>query len=113
MSSMTDHEMAELLGSPTFRKFLFRVIQMSGIMAPATNGSDGRNLDVFEGRRCLGFDILREVDRGQPQPLQHPLSIMTWLAALSEEATHTPTEKPNGRRSNRYSDITGDDGSDD
>ena len=105
--------MAELLAYPTFRKFLFRVIQMSGIMSPATNGTDGRNLDLFEGRRCLGFDILREVDRGQPQPLQHPMSIMTWLAALSEEATHTPKEKPNGRR-NRYSDINGDgDGSDD
>mgnify|MGYP000597219681 CR=1 FL=1 len=100
--------MAELLAVPTFRKFLFSVIQMSGIMAPATNGFDGRNLDFFEGRRNLGFDILREVDRGQPKPLQHHMSIMTWIAALHEEATQPPKEKPNGRRSDRYSDLSDD-----
>lgn len=109
---MTDAEMAELLAVPTFRKFLFRVIQLSGIMSPATNGSDGRNLDLFEGRRNLGFDILREVDRGQPQPLQHSMQIMTWIAALHEEATQSPKEKPSGKRNDRYSDLNDGDGAD-
>lgn len=97
-------DMAALLALPEFRRFLFRSIQLAGILAPATNGADGRNLDYHEGRRSLGFEILREVDAGQPDPMRHPHHIFTLMAALREEANPPPKpDKP--ARKDRYDEI--------
>ena len=99
-------DMAELLALPSFRRFLFRSIQSAGILGTATNGADGRNLDWIEGRRSLGFDILREADSGQPVPMRSDLSIMTLIAALREEAD-TP-RKPEKKR-DRFDELEGKD----
>ncbi len=98
-------DMAELLALPAFRRFLFRSIQSAGILAATTNGAVGRNLDWIEGRRSLGFDILREADSGQPAPMRSDLSIMTMIAALREEA-ETP-RKPEKKR-DRYDGLDND-----
>lgn len=100
---MVSHEtdMAALMALPEFRRFLFRSIQLAGILSPTTNGADGRNLDFHEGRRSLGFDILRDADAGQPAPLRHPHSIMTLIAALREEAT-TASKPEKARVQDRY-----------
>lgn len=98
-------DMAKLMALPAFRRFLFRSIQSAGILAPTTNGTDGRNLDFYEGRRSLGFELLRDADTAQPGDLQHPHSIMTLIAVLREEANPTPKEKTRGTR-DRYGDIT-------
>src|SRR3546814_5112017 len=78
---------------PAFRRFLFRSIQSAGILAPTTNGTDGRNLDFYEGRRSLGFELLRDADTAQPGDLQHPHSIMTLLAVLREERSEEHTSE--------------------
>ncbi|ODP39263.1 hypothetical protein [Sphingomonas turrisvirgatae] len=107
-------DMEFLVKRPEFLRFLFRSIQMAGVLdqtTRATNGSDGRDLAFVEGRRSLGFDILREADAGQPAPMQHPYSLITLIAALREEAQSQPEEKKRGGRDDRYSD--GDDGSGD
>lgn len=99
-----EKDMTELLGSAAFRRFLFRSIQMAGILGISSNGRDGRDLAFSEGRRSLGLDILRDVDAGQPAPLRHPHSIMTLIAALREEVDQPLKEKPNAR--DRYSEVS-------
>ncbi len=102
---MTQEEadMAELLALAPFRRFIFRSIQLAGILTPATNGTDGRNLDFAEGRRSLGFDILREVDAGQPASARSPHSILTLIAALREGALQQPQSE---KKNDRYNDVT-------
>lgn len=99
-----------LLSRPEFRRFLFRSIQLAGILnqtGVATNGSDGRDLAFAEGRRSLGFDILAEADGGQPEPMRHPLRLMTLIAALTEEVQSRPEEKQRG--DDRYGEGEDDD----
>lgn len=104
MTQETD--MQFLMERPEFRRFLSRSIQMAGLLeysASAANGTDGRNLHFAEGRRSLGFDILRDADLGQPEALRHPNSIMTLIAALREEA-NTPQRSEKSRGS-RYDEV--------
>ena len=51
-------DLASLLGQSSFKRFLWRVVKASGIHTSAY-GSDDRRLNSFEGRRSLGFDMLR------------------------------------------------------
>ena len=108
--------MTQLMALPAFRRFLFRSIQNAGLLsqtAVSTNGSDGRDLAFAEGRRSLGFDLLRDAEAALAVPLQHPLSLLTLLSVIREEAQTSDTEKPNGRRStSRYDDPRNDDASD-
>lgn len=104
-------DMAELMSLEPFRRFLFRAIQIAGILDPATNGTDGRNLDFHEGRRSLGFDILRDAEAGLPPDLRHPNCIITLMNVLREEANPAPKEKAHGRKNpdqDRYADIDDD-----
>lgn len=112
---MTDNvlhnaDMAFLIARPEFRRFLFRSIQLAGIldhMGRGTNGSDGRDLAFAEGRRSLGFEILRMADAAQPAALQHPQCLITLVAALQEEIQSPKEEKIRGR--NRYGSDDDDD----
>lgn len=93
-------DMKELMALPSFRRFLFRSIQTAGLLdyaRPATNGSEGRDLAFVEGRRSLGFELLRDADAGQPAELRHPQSVFTLIAALREEANPAPKEKKRDR----------------
>lgn len=106
-------DMQFLLTRPEFRRFLFRSIQLAGILSHtsrATEGSDGRDLAFAEGRRSLGFDILGEAHFGQPEQLRNRDSqcLLTLIAALSEEVQSQPEEKKRGR-SDRYDDDRDDD----
>lgn len=92
-------DIEQLMALPSFRRFLWRSIQMARILDPATDGSAGRDLSFAEGRRNLGFDILRDVETGMA--VSHPQSLFTLLQVLREEAQSTPQEKPNARR-DRY-----------
>lgn len=109
-------DMQALIALPEFRRFLFRSIQLAGILTQtgrATTGSDGRDLAFVEGRRSLGFDILADAALGQPEQVRSrdPLNLMTLIATLTEEVQSQPEEKKRG--SDRYgSDSDGDDGSD-
>ena len=108
---MSEHkdDIGVLMAMPAFRRFLWRAIQSAGILAPATDGSDTRNLAYAEGRRNLGFSILRDVEDGMPA--SHPDSLFTLIQILREEAQSTPQEKPaRGRRTNRNAEL--DDGAD-
>lgn len=112
---MTERDdMIALMELPAFRRFLFRSIQMAGVLSyrgATANGSDGRDLAYAEGRRSLGLDILREADAVLPPPLQHPTYAHT-LAAILTEGTQTLSEKPNARhKHDRYADLG--DGEDD
>jgi hypothetical protein len=108
---MTDKQhkadVEQLIALPAFRRFLWRSIQMAGIFDPATNGPNDSYL-VCEGRRRLGFDLLRDVENGMP--VSHPQGLMTLIQVLREEAQETPQEKPSGRR-DRYDSDGDDDGS--
>lgn len=99
---MTDKQhkadIEQLMALPAFRRFLWRSIQMAGIFDPATNGPNDSYL-VCEGRRRLGFDLLRDVESGMP--VSHPQALITLIQVLREEAQAAPQEKPSGRR-NRY-----------
>jgi len=88
---------ALLLERPEFRRFLFTAIQQAGIF-DAANGQEGRDLNWIEGRRSLGFDLLRWADEGQPEALRTPNALAT-LNAIILEAMNTPIkEKVRGGR---------------
>ncbi len=96
-----------LLRRPEFRRFLWRVIQTSGLFNRTTDGSDGRNLAYDEGRRNLGLEILDMAEKGQPIPDAHPDGpLLTLVQVLLEETQKPPTEKSNARtRTDRYSEL--------
>lgn len=88
-----EQDMAELMALPSFRRFLWRSIQTSGILSQSTNGADGRDLSFAEGRRSQMFAILSDVEAGQPAALRHSHNIMTLIAVLREEANPAPAPK--------------------
>lgn len=98
-----EKDMADLIALPSFRRFLFRSIQSSGILAQGTSGADGRDLSFAEGRRSQMFAILADVETGQPEALRHSHNIMTLIAVLREEANPAPKEKKSGNA--RYDEI--------
>jgi hypothetical protein len=105
-------DMLFLVGREEFRRFLFRVIQTAGILAPTTDGSVDRHLAYDEGRRNLGLDILAMAEAGQPVPHPGGLPVLTLIQVLREEANQQPQENKRGRRNDRYRDLDGDDSDD-
>jgi hypothetical protein len=112
--NLTDQERADyadLLERPQFRRFLLRVIQLSGIYEATANGSAERTF-FTNGRRSLGLDILREVDAAQPIPAPTGTPTLTLIQVHREEAQSPPTERnPRGRRNGLYNEL-GSDGDD-
>jgi hypothetical protein len=100
-----------LLETPAFRRFLFDLIQSSGIFEASTNGTDGRNL-FAEGRRSLGLEVLRSMDEAQPVQSPTGIPILTLIQTLHEEAQSAPKEKPLARRNGPYTDLGDSDGDD-
>jgi hypothetical protein len=102
-------DMTALIALPAFRRFLWRVIQTSGILEPTTDGSEGRHLAYAEGRRNLGLEILADAEQGQP--VAHPTGIplLSVIQVLREEVQSTPQENAHGRRYDRNSELNGSD----
>ena len=104
-------DMKALLAHPPFARFLWRVIQSSGIFSPATDGSEGRDLAVAaQARKNLGLEILAMAELGQPASHANGQPILTILQVLREEANQ-PQEKAHGRpdRYDRNRDLDNDD----
>ncbi len=107
---MIDHERSDmefLMRRGEFQRFMWRVIQASGLLSRTTDGSEGRNLAFDEGRRNLGLDILDMAEKGQPIPDAHPDGpLLTLIQVLREETQKPPAERPNDRtKPDRYSEL--------
>lgn len=61
LSQLHAADLAALSADERFKRFLFTVFS-SAPMFNGTYGTDGRHLAYAEGRRSLGFDILRSVE---------------------------------------------------
>jgi len=90
-------DLASLMALSAFKKFLWRVVQASGIHSSAY-GSEERRLTAVEGRRSLGFDMLRWADDA--------LRIgdgdgMASLAIILAEASGSKPPAPKENRSER------------
>lgn len=112
MSEQVKADMADLLGRPQFRRFLFRMIERGGLFTSATSGADNRDLSFAEGRRSLLLEMLADVESGQPQQHASGWPLTASIQTLCEEV-QTPQrdlEKPRGRRSrnDQYRDLDGD-----
>jgi hypothetical protein len=97
-------DMRHLVTQPQFSRFMWRVIQASGLFARVTDGSRERDLGVAEGARNLGLAILEMVELGQPATHPNGMPILTLLQALREEANPSPSERDDeeGRNDQRY-----------
>jgi hypothetical protein len=92
-------DMRFLLMQPQFLRFVWRVIQASGLFARSTDGSESAL--VTTARRNLGLAILEMVEAGQPIAHPHPdAPILTLLQALREEANPPPSERDDEERNN-------------
>ncbi|MGL4232687.1 MAG: hypothetical protein ACRCWJ_15085 [Casimicrobium sp.] len=61
LSELHKSDLTALAQDDRFKRFLFTVFS-SAPMFTGTYGTDGRHLAYAEGRRSLGFDILRSVE---------------------------------------------------
>ena len=77
-----------LLSRAEFRRFLFAAIQNAGILGHSVSASTapGRDLGHLEGRRALGFDLLRMIHAGQSEAVRgaDPDGLTTLSLSLSE-----------------------------
>jgi hypothetical protein len=88
-------DMGKLMAQPEFRRFLWRVIQMSGILEAVTDGSERRDLAYYEGRRNLGLEILADAEMGQVALHPDRIPILTAIQVLREEAQQAASEASN------------------
>jgi hypothetical protein len=109
---MVKSDMQTLLRQPAFLRFLWTVIQTSGVLQPTTDGPDGRNLRS-EGRRNLGLEILAMAEKGQPIQSAHPDGpLLTLIQVLREETQKQPEETQRDRQ-DRYDELRDGDEPDD
>ena len=80
--------MVTLMGDPAFRRFLFRIVDASGMLV-AANGSEDRHLRFAEGRRSLGFDIFRWADEASSMTHTSALPVNS-LAQVLRDAIQPP-----------------------
>jgi len=96
---LRDAEMKALVESLGFRKFLFRIVESSGICIPATK--DDMSLRL-EGKRALGLEILGWVGDALPVTASGSGPLAALHLAIAENLI--PKEKRNVRSPDRYSD---------
>lgn len=93
ISELHKSDLTALAADPRFQRFLFTVFS-SAPMFSGTYGTDGRHLPYMEGRRSLGFDILRSVELvAGPDALLHILAAGT--NAQKEYQDDTPKDDTN------------------
>ncbi len=106
-------DLEQLSTRPEFKRFLYRVIQLSGLLDRVTDGSEGRDR-YNAGRRDLGLDILDMAEKGQPILDAHPDGpLLTLIQVLREETTLQPSETKDAKvtpaRYNRNDDLLDED----
>ena len=103
-------DLQSLLRLPAFRRFLFRIVESSGICA-STYGTEGHLL-YREGARSLGLDILRWVSDAHPVQEHTGVPVNVLLTILAEANLTDPATKEmkNGRRNrhDRNAELDGD-----
>lgn len=100
VSNRQTDDITGLVENPAFRRFLFRIVEASGICIPAAKDDTALR---YEGKRALGLEILGWVNAALPDatPSAQPLAALH--LAIAEELN--PKEKRNVRTSNdRYAD---------
>jgi hypothetical protein len=98
-----------LIADKAFLAFLYRMIRDAGIFAISPTGA--RDIAFNEGRRSLALDILREAEQAQAAPSPDGLPLLTSIQIFLSVAQSAPKEKPLGRRSDPYGDLSDGDGS--
>lgn len=69
ISELNKSDLEALAADPKFLRFMFTVLS-SAPMFSGTYGTEGRHLAYAEGRRSLGFDMLRSIELvGGPETL--------------------------------------------
>ena len=104
---MTEAESADLkrlLGNKTFLAFLYRRIRDAGLFSVAP--LEGRSLDFIEGRRSLALDMLAEIEQTQLEKSPDGLPILSSIQIFLSVAQSTVKEKPLGRRSDPYGELS-------
>lgn len=86
-ADLAKRDLENLMLLPSFQRFLYTIFESAPMLSGAY-GSDGRHLPFAEGRRSLGFDILRSVEAIRPDAL---------IAVLTAEH-HAQLEYPDGRQ---------------
>lgn len=96
-----------LMLQPAFKRTLYTILQSASILHGAY-GTDGRHLPFAEGRRSLGFDILRTAERyAGPEAL---LLILSEEMKTQKEAPHANRKRSDYQRQ-RNAELGGPDGS--
>lgn len=90
-----ENDMKELMALPSFRKFLFRLIQTAGILSTA---NPSRDLAFAEGRKSLALVALHEAEQALAPEQRHPDNVMTLLSLLREAAQTKTDNKPKARK---------------
>lgn len=93
----TDHkaDMGLMVERPEFRRFLFRIVEASGIGIAASK--DDTSLHR-EGKRSLGLEILGWVEEALPDATTSSQPLAALHLAIAEELS--PKEKRSDDRSN-------------
>jgi hypothetical protein len=96
-----------LMENPHFRRFLFALIQSTGVFDACAKIDDGTHL-YREGRRSVTLDILRDMEDAQPIQSSSGIPVLTSIQTLREEAQSGVKETKRGR-SGTYRDLGDDD----
>ena len=95
MTQRQTDDITGLVENPAFRRFLFRIVEASGICIPAAKDDTALR---YEGKRALGLEILGWVgavlDRDTPSTQREFAALNLAIAEVL-----TPKEKRNDRRS--------------
>ena len=108
---MTDPEKAELkrlAKDKAFLLFLYQIMRDAGLMSVAAH--EGRSLEFVEGRRSLALDILQKIEAAHDNPAPDGIPLFTSIQIFLNVAQSNAKEKPLGRRSDPYRDLSDGDG---
>lgn len=99
-------DMLDLMARPTFHRFLFAVMQRSGI-AGTSFGTEVAT-SYHEGRRSLGIDILRLADEALAVRISDGLPFAAMSIAIAEAMRSQPVETSTNATSDDDDDDDGD-----
>lgn len=106
---ITKAEKQTLLANGYFLRWLFALVEASGLLESTASAGDGRNL-YLEGRRSLALDLLRELEAAQPAGSPSGVPVLTLIQILREQAQSAGNKERNvATRDGTYAEL-GDEG---